>query len=52
MTEYFYSISPDIFHMFPGYVRGVVIAHDVRNGASPDELTQLLRQAEQSVRDG
>ena len=24
-----YSISPDVFARFPGYVRGVVIAHDV-----------------------
>ena len=51
MTEYFYSISPDIFRMFPGYIRGVVIAHGVRNSTSSDELIQLLRQAEQSVRD-
>jgi len=51
MTEYSYSISPDIFHMYPGYVRGVVIAHQVRNGASPDKLVQMLRQAEQSIRD-
>jgi DNA/RNA-binding domain of Phe-tRNA-synthetase-like protein len=51
MTEYFYSISPDIFRMFPGYVRGVVIAHNVHNSALPDELVQILRQSEQSVRD-
>jgi len=50
MTEYAYSVSPEIFRMFPGYVRGVVIAHQVHNGASPNELIQMLRQAEQSIR--
>ncbi|MBI4731228.1 MAG: cytoplasmic protein [Chloroflexi bacterium] len=50
MNAYSYSISPDIFRLFPGYVRGVVIAHDVRNGPSPEELVQMLRQAEESVR--
>jgi len=49
--EYFsYSISPDIFTSFPGYVRGVVIAHDVSNGPSSVELVQMLRDAEESVR--
>jgi DNA/RNA-binding domain of Phe-tRNA-synthetase-like protein len=50
MTETFYSISPDIFRMFPGYVRGVVLAYEVHNGPSPEELVQMLRQAEESVR--
>ncbi|OFW60740.1 MAG: hypothetical protein A2133_03820 [Actinobacteria bacterium RBG_16_64_13] len=45
-----YSISPDIFARFPGYVRGVVIAHEVGNGPSPAELVQMLREAEESVR--
>jgi DNA/RNA-binding domain of Phe-tRNA-synthetase-like protein len=48
--DYNYSISPEVFERFPGYVRGVVVAHDVTNGASPDELVQLLRAAEESVR--
>lgn len=49
--EYFnYSVSPQIFERFPGYIRGVVIAHDVTNGPSPPELIQLLREAEDSVR--
>ena len=49
--EYFnYSISPEIFARFPGYVRGVVIAHGVTNGPSPAELVQMLRDAEESVR--
>ena len=46
-----YSIQMAIFERFPGYVRGVVVAHDVVNGPSPESLSQLLRDAEQSVRD-
>ena len=45
-----YSISPEVFERFPGYVRGVVVAYDVTNGASPAELVQMLREAEASVR--
>ena len=45
-----YSIAPEVFERFPGYVRGVVIAYDVSNGSSPDELVQMLREAEASVR--
>lgn len=45
-----YSISSDIFQRFPGYVRGVVIAHEVTNRPSPDELVQMLRGAEDSAR--
>jgi DNA/RNA-binding domain of Phe-tRNA-synthetase-like protein len=49
--EYFsYSISPEIFTRFPGYMRGVVIAHQVSNGPSPAELVNMLRAAEESVR--
>jgi DNA/RNA-binding domain of Phe-tRNA-synthetase-like protein len=50
MQHYGYSISPDVFARFPGYVRGVVIAHEVQNGPSPAELVQMLREAEASVR--
>ncbi len=50
MEHYSYSISPEIFARFPGYVRGVVIAHDVDNSPSPPELVQMLREAEESVR--
>ena len=45
-----YSISDDIFKRFPGYVRGVVLAHEVRNQPSPEALVQMLREAEESVR--
>lgn len=49
--EYFhYSIAPEIFERFPGYVRGVVIAYEVTNWPSPPELVQLMREAEVSVR--
>lgn len=49
--EYFsYSISPEIFARYPGYVRGVVIAHGVNNGPSPGELVHMLRDAEEAVR--
>ncbi len=48
--HYSYSISPDVFAHFPGYVRGVVIAHEVTNGTSPPELVEMLREAEASVR--
>jgi DNA/RNA-binding domain of Phe-tRNA-synthetase-like protein len=50
MDHFSYSISPEIFARFPGYVRGVVIAHDVSNGPSPAELVDLLRAGEESVR--
>jgi DNA/RNA-binding domain of Phe-tRNA-synthetase-like protein len=50
--EYFsYSIAPEIFEKFPGYIRGVVIAHQVANGPSSPELVQMMREAEASVRE-
>jgi DNA/RNA-binding domain of Phe-tRNA-synthetase-like protein len=50
MKELYYTISDEIFQRFPGYVRGVVIAHDVSNIASPEELIRLLSTEEASVR--
>ncbi len=50
MEHFSYSISPEIFARFPGYIRGVVIAYEVSNGSSPTELVQMLREAEESVR--
>ena len=50
MEHFSYSVSPDIFARFPGYIRGVVVAHEVSNGPSPAELVQMLREAEESVR--
>lgn len=51
MTEVYYSIDDTIFDMFPGYVRGIVIAHGVVNGESPPDLVEMLRSAEASVRE-
>ena len=50
MTAFTYRIADEIFQRFPGYVRGVVIAHDLANGPSPPALLDLLREAEASVR--
>lgn len=50
MRYFTYSVDPEIFVRFPDYVRGVVVAHEVKNGPSPTELVQLLREAEESVR--
>lgn len=51
MTDLVYSIAPEVFAKYPGYVRGVVLAYDVVNGESPAELIALLREAEASVRE-
>ncbi len=46
MTNIQYSIVDEIFDRFPEFMRGVVIAKDVVNQASPTELVKLLRDAE------
>jgi hypothetical protein len=50
MTEIQYSISDVIFERFPEFIRGVVVARDVINRASPLELIKLLREAETLLR--
>jgi len=50
MSQFRVCVAEDIFARFPGYVRGVVIAHGVSNGPSPPELGAMLREAEASVR--
>ena len=50
MTRH-YFISQDIFSKFPGYLRGVVLAHGVHNPPSPPELVEALRQAEAALCD-
>ena len=50
MTAFTYRIADEIFRRFPGYVRGVVVAHELTNGPSPQALLDLLREAEASVR--
>jgi DNA/RNA-binding domain of Phe-tRNA-synthetase-like protein len=50
MTELSYSIAEEVFARFPDYVRGVVVAHEVRNGPSPAPLVEMLRAAQVSLR--
>lgn len=50
-NEKYFTISDEVFVRFPGYVRGVVIAHGVTNGESTEELSSMLRAAENSVRE-
>jgi DNA/RNA-binding domain of Phe-tRNA-synthetase-like protein len=45
------AVSEAVFARFPDYLRGVVVAHGVRNGPSSPELVDLLREAEASVRE-
>ena len=51
MSDLIYTISEDIFSLFPEYMRGVVLAFDVSNSQSPPKLVEMLRDAEASVRD-
>ncbi|NMC11247.1 MAG: hypothetical protein GYA34_00005 [Chloroflexi bacterium] len=50
MSELYYEIYKEIFDKYPGYSRGIVLAFDVKNDSSPEKLTQLLREAEASLR--
>jgi len=50
MSDIQYSIADEIFERFPEFSRGVVIARDVVNRASPPELVKLLREAENTLR--
>jgi DNA/RNA-binding domain of Phe-tRNA-synthetase-like protein len=51
MKALFYSIAHEVFALYPGYVRGVVLAYGVSNRDSPPDLISMLRAAEMSVRD-
>jgi DNA/RNA-binding domain of Phe-tRNA-synthetase-like protein len=44
-----YSISDDVFQKFPNFCRGVVLAHGIHNGNSPEELIAELRSAEKAL---
>lgn len=45
-----YAVAPEIFELFPGYVRGVVVADGLSNGLGENpELLGLLRQAEAQI---
>ena len=48
--EIYYSVAPEIFRRFPGYVRGVVIGSGVANGPSPAALLEQLGQAQEALR--
>ena len=45
------SVAAEVFARFPLYLRGVVVAHGVRNGPSGPELVEQLRAAEDSARE-
>jgi DNA/RNA-binding domain of Phe-tRNA-synthetase-like protein len=47
----FYSIADEVFFHFPEYARGVVLAYDVKNAATPPALIEMLRTEEASIRD-
>ena len=51
MKQLTYSIANEVFEQFPEYRRGVVVARDVRNGASPAELVRRLRDEEMRARE-
>ncbi len=51
MEDLTYAMAPEIFAAFPEYRRGVVVARDVRNGDSPDELVRMLREEEGRARE-
>ena len=50
MTDIQYSIAEEIYNRFPEFIRGVVIAKNVVNRASPPELVMLLRDAENALK--
>jgi DNA/RNA-binding domain of Phe-tRNA-synthetase-like protein len=46
-----YTAAKEIFEMYPGYVRGVVVARGVTNGEQQNaDILALLREAEETVR--
>ena len=45
-----YSVAPEIFEVFPGYVRGVVVARGCHNSSESPVVLSLLRGAEAAVR--
>lgn len=50
MKELFYTIDERVFKQFPDFMRGVVLAFDVSNGTSNQELIALLRSEERALR--
>jgi lysyl-tRNA synthetase class 2 len=44
------GIAPEVFEMFPGYVRHVLIAGNADNFGEPDELKDMLNLAQEALR--
>lgn len=51
MAVFKYSVSPQVFSAFPGYVRGVLIIDQLHNDTVEEGVAQLLRAAEQLARE-
>lgn len=50
MADITYSIDSKIFDLFPDFIRGVLVARDVVNQPSPEELIVILREEEEEMR--
>jgi len=50
MKQINYTVHQDVFSHFPFFLRGVVLAYDVTNSATPAELAAMLRAEEQALR--
>ena len=51
MSNPLYTIDSEIFSLFPGYCRGVVLAFDIKNNDSPPEIKAMLKDAEAYLRE-
>lgn len=51
MSEIVYSIDSEVFRLFPDFIRGVLVARDVENRSSPNDLIALMRQEEDNLRE-
>jgi DNA/RNA-binding domain of Phe-tRNA-synthetase-like protein len=51
MPAIVYSVDSEVFHLFPDFIRGVLVARDVENHASPNDLIALMRQEEDNLRE-
>ena len=45
-----YSVAPDLFARYPGFMRAVIIARDIDNTKENQALLSLLRECEDAVR--
>jgi DNA/RNA-binding domain of Phe-tRNA-synthetase-like protein len=50
MNDVHYRVATEVFAKYPGYVRGILLAYGLANGASPEELVSELRAAEEGLR--